>query len=250
MVTEPSRLRIEQLSLVYPRVMRPALDAVTTTFDAGRTALLGPNGAGKSSLLAAAAGARRPKSGAVFVDPGGLQAGSREFARQVGWMPQTVKAVPGFTVREQVAYHGWLKGSSSSSSEKLADVALESVGLAEFADRPARRLSGGQLRRVGLAQTLVSRPRVVLLDEPTAGLDPAQRARFRELVGSLPPELVVVVSTHQVDDLDELFDRVIVLAAGAVLFEGAIDDFLRRGAGTGRSAAEAAYVAVLAQDEL
>jgi ABC-2 type transport system ATP-binding protein len=249
-MAELSRLRINRMSVAYRRGGSPAVDSVTIVFGPGRTALLGPNGAGKSSLLAAVGGALRPRTGEVFIDPDGLRRGSRGYARQVGWMPQAVSAIPGFTVREQVAYHAWLKGHSSSTSWDLAGPAMTSAGLDELAGRKAHQLSGGQLRRVGLAQTLVSQPRVVLLDEPTAGLDPAQRSRFRGLIGSLPRELVVVVSTHLVDDLDDLFDRVVVLAAGAVRFDGTLDEFMGHSGGPGRSAAEAAYAAVVGDGEL
>jgi ABC-2 type transport system ATP-binding protein len=246
----PTRLRVEEVTVTYRRRRRPAVDGVSVTFGPGRTVLLGPNGAGKSSLLAVAGGALRPNRGGVTADPDAVRLGSRGYARAVGWMPQEVRRIPGFTVQEQVEYHGWLKGYSSQRSRQLSHDALAMVGLTDLAGRRTHELSGGQLRRVGLAQTLVTQPRVVLLDEPTTGLDPAQRMRFRDVMGGLPPEQAVVVSTHLVDDLDELFDRVVVLALGKVRFDGTLPAFLSRGDGRGRSAAESAYSSIVGELDL
>ena len=129
--------------------------------------------------------------------------------------------------REQVAYAGWLRGMSRSAAWSGAGQALDRVGLETRADVRTSELSGGQLRRLGLAEALVADPRVLLLDEPTAGLDPEQRARFREALLDLEPSCTVVVSTHQVDDLQGLFDRVVVLVAGRIAYDGPVTAFLR-----------------------
>ena len=221
-------LAFEHVTFRYPRSPRPVLDDFSWQVPAGRTVLLGPNGAGKSTLLALGADALRPTGGRVRCRA--LDAAHRAeraaYRRAVGWLPQQVCAVPGLTAQEQVAYAAWLKGLGSGQAWSAAAAALERVGLATVAGRPTATLSGGQLRRVGLAQVLVHEAEVVLLDEPTAGLDPAQRARFRALLAALPSERPVVVSTHQVDDLSDLFDTVVVLEDGTIRFTGSVTAFL------------------------
>ncbi|MFJ8044564.1 ABC transporter ATP-binding protein [Kitasatospora sp. NPDC096147] len=220
------------------------LDGLDLRLPAGRTVLLGPNGAGKSTLLSLAASALRPQRGSVRYD--GLDPADRRsrgaYRRRVGWLPQAVQVMPRATAREQVAYAGWLKGMARRAAWDAAGQALERVGLTAEADRGAGALSGGQLRRVGIAQALVHSADLILMDEPTAGLDPRQRVVFREVVRELSTRHVVV-STHQTDDLDELFDHVVVLEQGQVRFLGTVAEFGRLAA-SGTPAprrAEAAY---------
>lgn len=146
----------------------------------------------------------------------------------MAWLPQSVAAVPGLKVREQVAFAGWLKGDPRRTAWDRSRRALERVGLDAFAEHPSHALSGGQLRRLGIAQTLVHDAELVLMDEPTAGLDPLQRAAFRELLGSLAGEVRVIVSTHQTEDLGELYQEVVLIDGGRVRFQSALHDFLAR----------------------
>lgn len=184
-----------------------------------RTVLLGPNGAGKSTLLKLLAGYLQPRSGEI------VRPRDADGSVRVGWMPQDITAIRGLTVLEQVTYAGWLTGMSRSSATVRARDALATVLLAGRADARAASLSGGQLRRLGLAEALAVDVDVLLLDEPTAGLDPAQRGNFREIVRSIPEDVAVVVSTHQVDDLDDLFQHVTVLADGTITFDGPVAGF-------------------------
>ncbi|MGW6905834.1 ABC transporter ATP-binding protein [Streptomyces sp. NPDC054940] len=229
------------------------LDRLSFAFPSGRTVLLGPNGAGKTTLLALAASALKPQSGTVSfagLDPA-ARTQLRDYRRQVGWMPQNITAVPGMTCQEQVAYAGWLKGMSRREAWDGAVAALGRVGLAKKADQQASSLSGGQLRRVGVAQTLVHSSRLVLMDEPTAGLDPAQRTTFRKVVEQLAETSDVVVSTHQTEDLSEVYDHVVVLSDGVVRFSGTVEEFYAHAPGdtaAGR-VADGAYTAILGGDE-
>ncbi|GAB3165375.1 ABC transporter ATP-binding protein [Myceligenerans halotolerans] len=226
------------------------LDSFTWKVPSGRTVLLGANGAGKSTVLGIGSGALTPRSGSATVLDTAYAESRRAPVRKarralltaVGWMPQDVRAMSGLTAREQVAYAGWLKGLPKKAAWETAATALDDVGLADRHDAKASTLSGGQLRRVGLAEVLVFDPRVLLLDEPTVGLDPAQRARFREVITGLEGTRPVVVSTHQVDDLDELFDHVVVIHRGSIAFEGTVDAFLDHGEGRDLTRrAESAY---------
>lgn len=174
-------LRIVGCSFAYRRSL-PVFDGYTASFAPGRTVLLGPNGAGKSTLLALLADSLQPQKG--YVETGtGLSPrtwrGRREFRRRVAWLPQQVAPFPGLTVREHVAYAGWLKGLSRRDAWRRSTAALEDVDLASLAGRRATQLSGGQTRRMGIAGALVHEAEAILLDEPTAGLDPVADLRDR-----------------------------------------------------------------------
>uniref|UniRef100_UPI00248420CB ABC transporter ATP-binding protein n=1 Tax=Nocardioides stalactiti TaxID=2755356 RepID=UPI00248420CB len=188
------------------------------------TMLLGPNGAGKSTLLRLLCGSLRPTRGAVLLDGDPSRAVLRQ---RVGWMPQDIQPARGMTAAEQVEYVAWLAGRPRRDARRAAWTAIEQVDLADQARTRASELSGGQLRRLGLAQTLAQGGSVLLLDEPTAGLDPAQALGFREVLRRLDTPGGVVVSTHQATDLASDVDRVVVLVGGAIGFEGTTDEFRR-----------------------
>ncbi|MFG2292646.1 ATP-binding cassette domain-containing protein [Streptomyces sp. NPDC048603] len=224
----------------------PVFSGFGLVADASATVLLGPNGAGKSTLLGLAASQLSPARGSVSF--GGARPDRRGLAayrRRVAWIPQQITPVPGLTVREQVAYAGWLKGMDRRAAWEASGRALERVGLADLAGRRSNRLSGGQLRRTGIAGALCHSSELILMDEPTAGLDPVQRRVFRELVAELSRTVQVVVSTHQTEDLADLYDRVVVLDRGAVRFRGSPAEFHALApdgtSGSGRERAEAAY---------
>jgi ABC-2 type transport system ATP-binding protein len=221
------------------------LDGLSYELAGGLTIVLGPNGAGKSTLLKLGASVTRPESGSVAFD--GHDSRSREFRRHVSWMPQQVLAMAGLTAREQVAYTGWLKGMNRADAWQHSLEALGLVRLRDRADTRASALSGGQLRRMGVASALVHRCRVLLLDEPTAGMDPRQRRAFRDVLGDLAQDVDILMSTHDVADLAEEADHVTVLYGGRVLESGSTEAFLTHapvGTAAGR-AAEAAYTALL-----
>lgn len=182
-----------------------------------RVLLLGPNGAGKSTLLELLSGIRAPQKGRIMLDG---ESGRHRLVSQVAMMPQTISAFRGLTVEQQVAYSTWLRGTSLITSHARARQAVARVQLQQKAGSGAHQLSGGQLRRVGIAEAMASGAAHVLLDEPTAGLDPAQRQTFLQILDSFRPEGSLVVSTHHIDDVGEFFDHITVLAAGRILFDG------------------------------
>ncbi|CCI52849.1 ABC transporter related protein [Nostocoides jenkinsii Ben 74] len=215
-------------SVTFQRGRRVILDDLTWSLPAtGRTLLLGRNGAGKTTTLRLLSGAIAPKRGTVKID--GHDAGPKELRRRVAMMPQHISSMPRLNVVEQVAFAAWLSGRSESSARSAAVKAIAQVDLSEKGQMDPARLSGGELRRVGLAEALARPSELLLLDEPTAGLDPTQRARFRDVVLSL--DRPTVISTHQLDDVDQLVASVVVLDGGRIVFDGPVDDFLRRGQG-------------------
>ena len=225
-------LSVEDVSFSYGRVRpRPVFSELSWKVTPGvTTLLLGPNGAGKSTLLKLLAGQERPTSGSIRC---GDLSGRTALFEHVAWMPQDVRAARGLTVLEQVHYAAWVAGHSDGRARERASQALELVRLDERAAQRTSELSGGQLRRLGLAQAWARGGDVLLLDEPTAGLDPAQTLNFRAVLPRLEVPGGVVISTHQVADVDGEFDRVAVLHQGRIVFDGDVEQFRAHGASLG-----------------
>jgi ABC-2 type transport system ATP-binding protein len=215
------RVELDDVTKRYGSVR--ALDGVSLDLGPGITGLLGPNGAGKTTLIRILATIMSPSQGRVSMN--GLNpADSRqrlEIRRGLGYLPQDLGLYPRFTVFEFVDYIAILKElKDRPERHRKVRAALTAVGLEDLAKRKIRTLSGGMARRVGIAQALVAEPALLLLDEPTAGLDPEQRARFREVVANLGDHRQVLLSTHLVEDVAAICTSVVVLWEGRVLFHG------------------------------
>jgi ABC-2 type transport system ATP-binding protein len=211
--------------------------------------LLGPNGAGKTSLLRMMATAVPPTSGTLRLlgrDPGSYGP-RREIRRRLGYLPQILGYYPGFTVVEFVEYFALLKEMPAARVRAAVAAAVERVELGGKAKAKLRTLSGGMLRRVGIAQAIVNEPELLLLDEPTAGLDPEQRVAFRGLLRDLGQRATVVVSTHLVEDVGAACAQVALMDQGKIVFHGTPADLTARGEGHGIGDAplERGYSAVL-----
>ncbi|MGH3506729.1 MAG: ATP-binding cassette domain-containing protein [Nocardioidaceae bacterium] len=211
-----------------------ALDDVSLTLAPGITGLLGPNGAGKTTLLRILATALAAGSGEVRVlgfDPTS-PAGRLSIRRRLGYVPQETGFPRGFTAFGFVDYIAILK-EWSDKQQRHAEVrrVTDLAGLSEVATKRITSLSGGQRRRVVLAQALLGEPDVLVLDEPTAGLDPAQRGRLRDVLGQAGETSAVIISTHQTEDVAALCERVIVLASGRALFDGPVSELVTLAAG-------------------
>jgi ABC-type multidrug transport system ATPase subunit len=213
--------------------------------------LLGPNGAGKTSLLRMMATVLPPSSGQLRLlgrDPDGYGP-RREIRRRLGYLPQNLGYYPGFTVAEFVEYFALLKDMPPGRVPRAVAAAIEHVGLQARARAKLRTLSGGMLRRAGIAQAVVNDPELLLLDEPTAGLDPEQRVSFRALLRDLGQRATVVVSTHLVEDVGAACEQVALMDEGKIVFHGTPDELAARGEGTGAAGdapLERGYSAVLA----
>jgi ABC-2 type transport system ATP-binding protein len=201
------------------------IQGFTATFEAGKTLLLGPNGAGKSTLLALASGLLEPASGTINLEQ-----------KCVALMPQNVPAFQGLSVREQVAYYGWLNNSSMDHAWRRSENALAKVGLLYKANHKVRTLSGGQVRRLGIAMTILADAEVMLFDEPTAGLDIKEAANFYKVLAQTAGEdKCVIVSSHQIEGLSNFFDHVVLLVAGSINFSGSFKTFVELGYRLGAS---------------
>ncbi|WP_030457204.1 ABC transporter ATP-binding protein [Herbidospora cretacea] len=202
---------------------RTALDRVSLAFGTGVTGLLGPNGAGKTTLIRILATTLPPDEGTIRAF--GLDPADREqrtaLRRRLGYLPQSPGAYPHFTAFELVEYVAILKEihDRRARHDEVRRVLAE-VDLADRATTKVRKLSGGMRQRLALAQALLGDPDLIILDEPTVGLDPEQRMRFRALLSKLGASRTVLLSTHQTEDVTTLCERVVVMKTGSVVFEG------------------------------
>jgi ABC-type multidrug transport system ATPase subunit len=228
-----------------------AVAGVSLEAGPGVFGLLGPNGAGKTTLLRMLATVIPPSAGRVRLlgrDPGGYGP-RREIRRRLGYLPQNLGYYPGFTVAEFVEYFALLKEMPPGRVPQAVATAIERVDLGDRARAKLRTLSGGMLRRAGIAQAIVNEPELLLLDEPTAGLDPEQRVAFRALLRELGERATVVVSTHLVEDVGAACSQVAVMEAGRIVFHGTPDELTARGeeaGAVGDAPLERGYSAVLA----
>lgn len=213
---------IHQLSKVYGGTVR-ALDGVDLSIEHGMVGLLGPNGAGKTTLMRILAGILHPSSGTVHVGDHDLttERGRTAVKRLLGYLPQDLGLYPDLTARQFLDYIGILKGLGDTRARRQrVETLLETVALAEVGHRQLKTFSGGMKRRVGIAQALLNDPRLLIVDEPTAGLDPEERIRFRNLLSDLAGDRTVLLSTHIVEDIAQTCRRLAVLAHGRVIFQG------------------------------
>ena len=242
-------MNIELTSITRSFGGNKAVDGVSLQAGPGVLGLLGPNGAGKTSLLRMLATVLPPSSGQIRLldrDPRNA-AQRREIRRRLGYLPQNLGYYPAFTVTEFIEYFALLREVPPGRVNKAVAAAVERVDLGAKAKARLRTLSGGMLRRVGIAQAIVNDPALLLLDEPTAGLDPEQRVVFRALLRDLGQDATVVVSTHLVEDVGAACAQVALMDAGHIVFRGTPAELADRGAGhdVGDAPLERGYSAAL-----
>ena len=227
-------IELESITKTYADGLQ-ALKGVSISLDRGMFGLLGHNGAGKTTFLSILVLALEPTSGRRVYD--GLDAADRrergEIRRRIGYLPQDFAPIGHLTGREYLAHCARLREvplGRAGLKRKIAEL-VEAVGLERAADRRAGQYSGGMKRRLGIAQALIHSPRLLVVDEPTAGLDPEERIRFRSLITEVAENTTVLLSTHIVEDVEATCPRLGVIAGGTMLFDGPPTELLRRANG-------------------
>jgi len=219
-------LTISGLSKTYPNGVC-ALKNLSLKIGNNMFGLLGPNGAGKSSLMRTIATLQDPDSGSIDLDGLNVLTQKNEVRKILGYLPQEFGVYPKMSAVDMLNHLAILKGIVSSGERKeMVDALLHQTNLWESRKKALSTYSGGMKQRFGIAQALLANPRLIIVDEPTAGLDPAERNRFLNLLSSIGREVTVILSTHIVDDVRELCSRMAIIASGEVLLEGSPNEAL------------------------
>jgi ABC-type multidrug transport system ATPase subunit len=225
-------IRIENLEKEYKNHFK-AIKNVNLTIEDGMFGLLGPNGAGKSTLMRILVTLLKPSSGKVYVNGKELAKNRKEIRSNLGYLPQDFRFFSKLKTWEFLDYAGALAGLTRKKERLTAvDDLLEQVGLFDVRNRFASKLSGGMKRRLGIAQALIGDPKMIIVDEPTTGLDPEERIRFRNILSNLSQkEIIIILSTHIVGDISSTCNKMALLNHGEVQFEGAPHEFVKQSEG-------------------
>jgi ABC-type multidrug transport system ATPase subunit len=220
-------LKINNLSKTYSNGVK-ALDDVTLTIPTGMFGLLGPNGAGKSTLMRTLAALQDADSGTVTLGDIDVLNNKDALRRVLGYLPQEFGIYPRISATEMLDHLATLKGVTNAKERKiLVESLLQRVNLYEHRKKAVSSYSGGMRQRFGIAQALIGNPKLIIVDEPTAGLDPGERNRFYGLLSEIGEHVIVILSTHIVQDVKELCENMAIINNGKLLFSGAPDDALQ-----------------------
>lgn len=229
-------LMIDRVSKQYGSKI--AVDRISLRLHEGVYGLLGANGAGKTTLMRLLCGILKPDSGSISMNETGASTGGasatpmdisvdvseEEYRALLGYLPQDFGYYPDFTGIKFLLYMAALKGLDKGSAKKKAAELLKLVGLSEVCKKKIKTYSGGMKQRLGIAQALLGEPKLLILDEPTAGLDPKERVRFRELIAEIGKENIVLLSTHIVSDIEHVADTVLMMKDGQLIYQGKWDE--------------------------
>jgi ABC-2 type transport system ATP-binding protein len=211
-----------------------ALNDVTLAITSGMFGLLGPNGAGKTTLMRILAGILLPTNGALQIGDhnGNTEQGRKAIKHVLGYLPQDFGVYPDLSARGFLDYIGILKGlSDRTARQRRVEELLEIVSLTPVSNRKLKTFSGGMKRRIGIAQALLNDPQMLIVDEPTAGLDPEERIRFRNLLSDLGGNRTILLSTHIVEDIAQTCQKLAIMKAGHIIFQGTVADLLSKALG-------------------
>ena len=226
------KIEIQNLNQIYPNGNH-ALKNINLELGTGMFGLLGPNGAGKSTLMRILVTLMKPSSGLVMVDGKDIQKHRKELRSMLGYLPQDFRFFTALKTWEFLDYTGSLAGLKNKK-ERIAEVdrLLDQVGLLEARDRQANRLSGGMKRRLGIAQALIGNPKIIIVDEPTTGLDPDERIKFRNVLSQLSQHVVIIIlSTHIVGDISSTCQGMALLNKGEMVYNGSPENLVKHAEG-------------------
>ncbi len=195
-----------------------AVDRISLNLQTGVYGLLGANGAGKTTLMRMLCGILKPTGGTITLD--GVDVSEEEYRARLGYLPQDFGYYPEFSGMDFLLYMASLKGLNKAQAKKKAAELLPIVGLSEVAKKKIKTYSGGMKQRLGIAQALLNEPDILILDEPTAGLDPKERVRFRNLIAEMGKDTIVLLSTHIVSDIEHIADEILMMKDGQLIFRG------------------------------
>jgi len=216
-----NKLVINNLSKTYPNGVK-ALDNVSIEIENGMFGLLGPNGAGKSSLMRTLATLQEADSGTAILNDIDIFKEPTELRKVLGYLPQEFGVYPRITAEQLLSHLAVLKGITNSGERKeLVKYLLDKVNLYDKRNKSVKAFSGGMKQRIGIAQALIGTPKLIIVDEPTAGLDPGERNRFYNLLADVGKDVIVILSTHIVDDVRELCTKMAIMNMGEIVFQGA-----------------------------
>ena len=223
------KIEIKNLAKIYPRGKKKALNGVNIEIGQGIFGLIGRNGAGKTTLMRIVATIMDATDGEIYFDGKELKANKDEFRSSLGYLPQSTKLMPRMNIVEFLDYVCILKGikNKAERKEKIAS-AIETVGLVGEEKKRLGKYSGGMLRRAGIAQALIGDPKVLIIDEPTTGLDPEERLYFLNLLSKIAMERTIIFSTHITADIEHLCNNICVLEQGEVKYLGEKTEFINR----------------------
>jgi ABC-2 type transport system ATP-binding protein len=213
-------IKADRLTKRYKNII--AADRLTFTLHKGITGLIGANGAGKTTLMRMICGILTPTEGTVTCD--GIPVTEESYRNILGYLPQDFGYYPDFTGMDFLMYFSALKGLSKKNAKTRTEELLRILNLSDVSGKKIKSYSGGMKQRLGIAQALINRPEVLILDEPTAGLDPQERVRFRNLIRELGKDNIVLLSTHILSDIEHIADRVIMMKSGQIIWQGSWGD--------------------------